>query len=408
MGVACRFFLHEPRFKHHNIIHLCTIFERKKNLIFFLRGVLLSAMATDDCPSRDDGFGYFGLVNDSPCSGFGQCVNASEFSTYFSSLCLCDETHSGESDMFDLRVAKLPSGEYLSLDCPNPRIGVYIVFSIQLIAFFAREITIIVAMAYQYMVKGGPLTLKGIYDFAPYRILLFDMLLANPIVLAFSIQKILPLGIVVGTDVLVTLCLIFGTFGLSVAFNEYEFSQFQSIVRASSMEYDMHEKLLSRQRRIVRGAKLSYWILAGIPSFAALGLDKSKGPVLNYEFVLLLCRNLGIALWAALQWIADMHMKTELEKLSETLQQVSGVSVGATRLLSYLEDRCRHTKKTCIFACLIWGMFSVPVSHTQYHITTTLTIGEIQYFWPFQGYASKFQSSIHFLVLQTDFSSPSR
>src|SRR5689334_9084040 len=89
---------------------------------------------------------FYGFSTES-CSGHGQCVDASAFSTEFSHLCECDDGWSGATDMFDLRVALNPlTNKALALDCPMSSIMTYFFFVLLAVAYFIRYVVIFVAL----------------------------------------------------------------------------------------------------------------------------------------------------------------------------------------------------------------------------------------------------------------------
>jgi len=280
--------------------------------------------------------------------------------------------------MFDLRVATLPDGTSLSLDCPNPSLGVTIVFTAQLVFFSIRQVLLLIALSMHIRHKRK-VTFNFIRTYMPYRVLMFDGLIANPITLGFPIQKLLPNGFVAGTDVGVTLCLVLGTFLITWAYNDFEYTQFHAIVRASSMNFELHNRLLVRQRKLMWMTKLSYSCFAIVPTLVALGLDKRLGPVKNYEFVALILRNIGIVIWVASQWVADLYMQREIRTIIASLQYMNLGTQGASPVLHYLNKHAKTSNRTAVIACLIWIFFSLP------------------YFWPFQGYAMTIVSCLGIL-----------
>jgi len=319
-------------------------------------------MAAPSCPTSGDG-PFFGLISGSsvPCSGQGSCINATGYSTHFSGLCVCNDLYSGESDMFDLRVARMANGTWLSLDCPNPRIGVWTVFSAQLVFLAFRYFLIVIALIRQFKFKGR-MRPKAALEYMPYRVLLLETVLAGPILLGLPIQKLLPEGLVIGTDPGPTLCLVIGTFLGSWAYNDFELSQFYALVKASSMDYETHRRLMRRQSAVVWMTRVSYWFFAVVPSLVALGLDKSLGPVQSGEYILLILRNIGIVIWMASQWLSDVFMQREIQSIIKSLSRAQvGGSQGTTSLLEYLNVHAAKTKSTTMFATLIWLFFSLPV-----------------------------------------------
>ena len=312
------------------------------------------------CPTSQDGL-YYGLISSSECSGQGQCINATGYSSHFDALCVCNSLYSGESDMFDLRVARLPDGTWLSLDCPNPRIGVYVIWSAQLLFLCCRELLILRAMFSQFRYKGR-LTLKAALSYMPYRVLAVDGFIAGVILLGLPIQKLLPEGLVIGTDIGPTLCLVLGTLFGTLAYNDFEFAQFRALVKASSMDFAMHKQLLRRQRTVLGVTHFAYCFFSLVPSVVALRLDKSLGPIQNQEYVTLVLRNIGIIIWLSCQWIADVFMQREIRAIVGALVQV-GSTGGSTSVLDYLNKHAAVTKSTAASACVIWLLFSLPVSH---------------------------------------------
>lgn len=334
-------------------------------------------MSIPACANRASGI-WFDIAVAGPCSGHGQCINGT-------GLCLCDDGWNGANDLFDFRVRNLGGGQFLSMDCNNPMVaqkffwGIFVVFSLfrQIVTLYALYEALKKRYA-KHTSRVKPTwsqTLREKENRMPL-ILMFDQFVANPLCLIGGFQKAIYADAVIGTDPGVTTTISLGV-ALSllshIAFTTY---QFKVVTSVSSIQKDSRAATLYRRYRNFRLTSfVTYVLLATTPSFLALLTDKSKGPIENLEYAVMLSRNLGVLCWMTNDIFANHIMMHEVHNLKTSMGLVSSTAV--TRVIAFMEEEQLKFRKQLIIGFAIYLISSIPFlwPFQTYQIAIGLTLG---------------------------------
>jgi len=245
-----------------------------------------------------------------PCNGWGTCVNSTINPLRL--LCQCGAGRSGASAFFDSRVERLPDGTYLSLTCGESDVGTYVAWSI-VAAIGLIRVRQLVPVFVQFFTKYRREKEKGIYggfwnDFA-LKVSTWDLFIVTTfwwILVAGQLSRM-----TLGTDPLVTILLPL----VVLAFNltQYWITQreFEIFVRATMNP--KYARQATRFRRIVKLSNLTgYFIVNGGATFWTLSLDKSRGPVDNFEYLAIVLRNASTIIWGITDLAATYMVQRQL------------------------------------------------------------------------------------------------
>jgi len=103
-----------------------------------------------------------------------------------------------------------------------------------------------------------------------------------------------------GTSFDITILIMLGTYMIIINFSIFEVEEFKVLLGAHLMSSSSHEFVHQVRRFIVQQIFVSLSAAVNISAvLIALGMDKSLGPMNNGEWILLILRNFGVALWQA-------------------------------------------------------------------------------------------------------------
>jgi hypothetical protein len=327
----------------------------------------------------------FGLANPGQqCSGHGTCLNITlqnEVDPRY--LCACDSGWNGVADMFDLRIATV-NGTVLTLDCANSIIVHSIIWGIALAATLFRQMTIFAAFSlliYEGVHKKQKKLRQIFVDGHFLPIITFDLTLANPLLLVTCVRKVFYQE-VFGTETLVTVSTIIGITFTAVGFSTFEHLTFRTLTKGALMDSSERQKLDSMHFKLTVTTLVAYSIV-GVPSLAALALDKSKGPIVSSEYVLLLLRNIGFLVFYALLAATARGIHRQAARILDSVSPkerssrepsnngsttTSPKQIAAIQVVEFLEQNDKELATRCILLLVIWSIASIP------------------HFWPFHGY----------------------
>lgn len=230
------------------------------------------------------------------CNGFGQLVTSSVDGQAY---CLCDALYSGGSDFFDTRFAVEGHPE-LSLTCTASRVGELVLWGLIVLAVVGfRAVQVGKTWREKYATQANK---QGSFKWSfALKLLAFDLAVLVPLCTTVAALKMS--GQVMGTDIPVTLL-----FSLVPIFFQLENSLLASEefrILTHFLPSAKRERMMTMRNRLELVSWTAYCLGACIPTFVALSLDKSLGPLLNGEYVTILVRNLCIVVWSASATLAN-------------------------------------------------------------------------------------------------------
>ena len=330
------------------------------------------------------------------CSGRGVLVDPA------AGLCLCDAAWNAGADLFDLRTDR--SRLELQEDCLNPD-GVVIFFWTVLLALLVVRYVHLVPVLKR---RWGDAKRKpgGVLRDKPVRILLFDALAATPLSIVGACLKLSDRhNVILGTDVAFTITFLLGILGINVMWGEFQIMQFHVLVTSNYLsDTAWRRRILTLNFWCQRGLGLSY-MLSIAPTFVALGLDKSLGPIQSGEYIILIVRNIGVVLWQFFAFAGYYFMYRQVDALQSSVQASGGaesassnapgpgpgpasptsasklgspvvVRRNANNVVEVLRANLVSNAKKNLLALVVYTLFSIPFA------------------WPYQTYAISFAACL--------------
>ena len=305
------------------------------------------------CPNRTTAGISFGELQ---CSGQGTCV-VSPISNL--SLCLCDLNFNGASDFFDLRVEWIAGKYVLALDCPNNVIGTQIVWAISLTVFafvWVRALAV-------YLKNFG---LSNI----PQRCVAVEVCFDLPVLIIIASFKVAyPNDVVFGTSAWETILFMITEILHTCVHFMLGILEFRVFGLFQSPQF--RKMFFSYKLRIWTSVVL-FFFTAIISPLIMLRLNKSIGPVLNLQFVLILVRNFGTVILVLTGFlVADQNLKQfkAAQSSSERSEQKSVERLERfNQVLRFLKKQRLESMYGLILLFIIYLICSLP------------------WIWPYQTY----------------------
>jgi hypothetical protein len=282
-----------------------------------------------------------------PCSGHGQCIDTSTFTTTttttFSHLCACDAGWSGASDMFDLRILTHPiTNQVLSLDCTTSTTTTYVFYALLLLTHVIRQVILIKALQTKFkhlpakeLQAAHGSYIKALWNYMPTRVLLCENIIANPLILVACIQRLATVGsgmneMVYGTSPSFTVTMALGIMGMFTFFSDFSISQFRTLATSRMLSPENGALVVKRFKQGQAAEWFLYFVSSFLCPIIALGLNKSSGPIVSNEAVLLVFRNCGVVLMMALRFWNAHSLIREVEAILVPIKNLSAGAGGKT------------------------------------------------------------------------------
>ena len=341
------------------------------------------------------------------CSGHGTLVASPVDGT---PLCKCDAMFSGGADMFDLRVLTLPDGTTLSLDCSVSMVAQSLFWAIVAALALLRYVQVAKTListcksrglasnsevakrtnSKQRIVAAAP---GGVADNEPtpvskqrvhlstaartlmthltYRVLLAELLVICPLFLVTTLLKAVR-GDVVGTDVAVTVCFILTVIFFQIAQLDVGLAEFRILFATFSPT--VRDRLRRAHLAASLGSLTFYALATGVPTFVALSLPKTQGPICSYQYVLLLVRNVGVVAWQGFSIATTLMLRSRASALMQSSVPVAGghVSVSSRnnpaqsasrvqKVLEHLNAELGRMRTQGTLSLVLYAVFCIPV-----------------------------------------------
>ena len=260
------------------------------------------------------------------CSGRGACVavsgNVTGMVARFPALCACDEGYTGAGDFYDARVAVDPNtGRALALDCVLPVVVSQVAYGVVAVVVFARWVATAVAIGIKLnrsWVKARAAAPNHHHVAPPNEheapmgarlrraarharkhpmlgLLLVDFLVAMPcmaasVALRFASNQ----ERVFGTDPAFTALWFVGLLAQTVVWNVSSYRSAMSLIKSRAMSAAISRQLSWRVAQFPLIALFGYVVFVGAFPLGMLGLDKSRGPIDNGQYIVVIVRGLGM------------------------------------------------------------------------------------------------------------------
>lgn len=308
------------------------------------------------------------------CAGHGVCVNSTR--TAGSLLCKCDAWYSGASDFFDNRVEQLPDGSWLSFSCNSSDIGTYVVWIIFCLFGVVRAAQLIPSWLFFWKrhFEDPKKRAEGVWRDSPLRVVSIDLLACIP----FFITGFCKLaGMTFGTDILPTI-----TFGMAVII--FQFAVFD----LSRTEFDIFVQGSSNKEAASKAQKLRLFLkycglavfsgFSVIPALWALSLDKSQGPLVNKEELVIYFRSLGVVAFGLLELFSTWMVRKRVRNLlSFSKNDTSAVSL----LISKMDAEMKSYMIFLVTIGSVYSIFLIPqlLAFQTYNIALLVGLGALRH-----------------------------
>jgi hypothetical protein len=292
------------------------------------------------------------------CGGVGTCVNSTSNPSQL--LCLCSPGYSGASDFFDSRVEQLSDGTWLSLACGSSVVGTYVVWGFFLFCNLVRTYQLImVILSILKKHHEDPKRRKAGYsnNFA-LKVVAFDLLVTSSCAAIGGITKMC--GLTFGTDILATVSLSLGNVSFNITNFMVQRREFALFSKGSMTTDDA--AVAQRTRTCLKLMSLFLYIGAVIvPNFYSLALNKSLGPIMNNQFIIIIFRNAGTILWGQMEILTTWMVRRRIQQLVQISRKPMGeadavlIEVG-TRLGNELKSLIRFFSSLGV----VYSIFLIP------------------------------------------------
>jgi hypothetical protein len=313
--------------------------------------------SSSNCLTRWSSNGGGLWFGDLPCSGNGICNETS-------ATCTCFSGYSGGGDQFDMRL--FPNGDDRALDCSISLVGIQIIWSFTLFAATIRFVSGIILLVKQ--IAHNKREIKNV----AFRISLIESLVTNPLYIATCLLKIIPPISVIGSDVAVTVCLhTSSTMGL-VMNADFSAAEFRAMALFPSEEI--------RRRHNRRGiASILIYLVFALAYYVSLGMDKSQGPLVNFQYLTIIFRGIGVMGFFFFVWASNEYLLRELKsiQLIRASDPSSNMSSSGDfsdkqqklrKLVEYFVQVSFKVRRSCFFMIALYLPFMLPFA------------------WAYQGY----------------------
>lgn len=312
------------------------------------------------------------------CASHGVCVNSSRYPNLL--LCKCDEWYSGASDFFDSRVEQMHDGTWLSFSCHSSLIGTYIMWSIWSLFGLLRVVQLLplwVRLCKRHYNDPKKTADGYLYD-SPLRIVSIDLFVVVPF-FATGFSKLG--GMTFGSDAAATIFLAMTIFSFQMGTFELTRTEFNIFVLGSK---NQEEAAKARKLRMFLKCcgLLVFFCLTIIPSLSAIAFDKSAGPIVNNEYIVIYLRNLGALAYGILDMVTTWMIRQRVRKLLSFSSTVGNMNNSKSNSNS-------NTSETSVASLLIKKMDEEMRAYIVFLATVGVTYSVfcISYLLPFQTYS---------------------
>ena len=293
------------------------------------------------------------LYIDPTCSGQGTPTFVPSLNQ---TLCLCNDYFSGGGDFFDTRI--FPP---YSLTCENSRIGELVIWSLCLASGALRCYKLIFALRerFRHFETTRKYTWrKTISNDIGAKFMFIDLVMVTNFFVITSALKIS--GQVLGTDIACTVFLI-----VLVAVHQFSLismGQIEFHALVSPIGKELSAKLIRVKLIFDYLGFLSYLLGVIIPSLVCLGLDKSKDPITNGEFIIVILRNIFVIFWSFGEGVAVQMVQKRAHLMLANSNNIasSPQNQKLQRVLTTLHLESRRHALTFFMLTLMYSGFLLP------------------------------------------------
>lgn len=285
------------------------------------------------------------------CNGGGLPLTFNSTSTIY---CDCFPDYSGTADFFDAGNVLAPDGRILALGCSNYRPAEIVVWTIVLLFSLLRMFHVSKLFREKYFkfkAKHAGQQSPFLFNNFALKVLFFDMCTVFPMLTTVCALKIS--GRTIGTDIGTTLLFIGSVATFQVGNEILAREEFRVVTEYLPME----KKQQLRKLRFL--LQLCCWTTYAVgvvcPYFFSLTLDKSLGPIDNWQYIALLVRNLASYPWSISGAVANMMVFKRLEHLMSSLADSK-----SRRALQQMRQANIALTRMYVTVCLVFTVFSLP------------------------------------------------
>jgi hypothetical protein len=231
-------------------------------------------------------------------------------------------------------------------------------------------------------------TLGEYYKNFALRVLAFDLVILSPIVLIFAALKIS--GKIMGTDADVTIISVLGMIAFQYGNAALANEEFKAITHFVHKE---ERKRLIRLRFVLNIISLvSYLLGATVPTLAALFLDKTLGPIANYEYVCIIIRNVFMACFSAFALWSNSVVNAKFEEMIKAI-----IDPRSVEALEHMKEANKDLIRLYLVISLVYVLFTIPPLWA----FQTYCYGALVFFALFRSPAKAFKSMKTFTAGKT-------
>jgi hypothetical protein len=231
-------------------------------------------------------------------------------------------------------------------------------------------------------------TLGDYYKNFALRVLAFDLVILSPIVVIVAALKIS--GKILGTDTDVTILYVLGVIAFQYGNAELANEEFKAITHFVHKE---ERKRLIRLRFVLNVISfVSYLLGAIVPTVAALFLDKTLGPIANYEYVCIIVRNVFVACWSAFALWSNSLVNAKFKEMIKGI-----INPQSVEALEHMKEANKALIRLYLVISLIYVLFTIPPLWA----FQTYCYGAIIFFALFRSPAKAFKGMKTFTTAKT-------
>jgi hypothetical protein len=197
-----------------------------------------------------------------------------------------------------------------------------------------------------------------------YRDLLVDLFVTPSICTVVIALKIA--GHVLGTDVAITVIFSIMVVIFNLVTKDTSREEFRILLRASMTAPQTERRLRNLHIRLQHLGTFVYCAGVIVPTLYALSLDKSRGPMENGEYIIVILRNIMALVWTLTEVICAHLVRNQVKSVLSG--SVGSMKCSTTDVVKRLDDEIKQLRNMFTFAFVMYAVFTIP------------------WLWPFQTY----------------------
>ena len=307
-------------------------------------------------------------------------------------LCLCNDLYTGGGDFFDTRI----ESTQFSLTCTASRVGEIVVWTIVVISSVYRMIELLRVFweRYRYLNETTGHSLMWVFRHDKGTQLISADIVNSIFLLVVSILKIN--GYVLGTDSSVTIIFILLVTSLQLTQISLGLLEFRTLLSPCPVE--VARQLYRSKARLDILAFSTYTIGVLVPTCWSLSIKKNVGPIDDYEFLVILIRNLSGVFWSLETGLGVLMIQRQAKQFIHSSTMMNDPEVA--KILVILRRETCRASGAFFTTTLLMAIFTIPWLWSQqtYAVAFTMfifSIGHVGRNFPVEHLKNKGENTIN-------------